>query len=141
MTLEQFYRYQEESFDSFCKTIIRNESASIQKKMNVISENEVPFSCVPDEALNALFTVDIYSTYCQSFSVGDYTVRVHDPLLGKMLQHISPHRRDVILMAYFLGFNDAEIGRQMHIDRKTAGYRRTEALRKLKELLEEQNYV
>lgn len=39
MTLVQFYRYQEESFDSFCKAIIRNESANLHKEMNAIFEN------------------------------------------------------------------------------------------------------
>lgn len=58
------------------------------------------------------------------------------PALGEVLQYIAPPRRDVILLCYFLELSDAEIGRLLHINRKTVSYRRESALRKLKELLE-----
>lgn len=137
MTLEQFYRYQEESFDAFCKKAIRNESAAAHMKLNKRAEKETTFSDLSDTELNSLYTLDVYRPYCKTFPVCGYMVRVYDATLGELLQHISPQRRDVILMGYFLGFNDYQISKLLHIDHKTVDYRRTEALRRLRELLED----
>ncbi len=136
MTLERFYRYQEESFDAYCKKVIRNESATVHAKLKDRAEKEITFSNLSDHELKSLYTLDIYHPYCKTFPVRGYTVRVYSPTLGEILQYISPQRRDVILMSYFLGFNDCQIGKLLHIDHKTVDYRRTEGLRRLKELLE-----
>lgn len=137
MTLEQFQKYQKESFDAFCKSVIRNESAKAHAKLNYRAEIESTFSDLSDAELNLFHTFDDYHPYCKTFPVREYTVHVYDPTLGEILQHLSPQRRDVLLMGYFLGFNDNQISKLLHIDHKTVDYRRTEGLRRLKELLED----
>ena len=135
MTLEQFYRYQEESFDAFCKKVIRNAASSAHRKLDEKAEKEASLSDLSESELNLLHTFDVYQTYCKTFPVRGYLVQVYDPDLGEVLQHLSPQRRDVLLLGYFLGFNDYQIGRALHIDHKTVDYRRTEGLRRLRELL------
>lgn len=137
MTLEQFQRYQEETFDSFCKAIIRNESANAHNEIIKRAEKEVSFSCLSSDDLQSIKTVDDYRPYCKKYYVRGNVVCVNDPALGEILQHISPQRREIILLCYFLGFSDSEIGRLLHIDHKTVDYRRKAALRRLRELLEE----
>lgn len=137
MTLEQFHRYHEESFDAFCKRVIRNESAKAHTKLNDRAEMESTFSDLSDTELNLFHTFDVYHPYRKTFPVRGYTVHVYDPTLGEILQHLSPQRRDVLLMGYFLGFNDNQISKLLHIDHKTVDYRRTEGLQRLKELLED----
>lgn len=92
---------------------------------------------ISDAELNLLHTVDVYQTYCKTFPVRGYLIQVYDPDLGEVLQRLSPQRRDVLLLGYFLGFNDYQIGRVLHIDHKTVDYRRTEGLRRLRELLKD----
>lgn len=137
MTLEQFQKYQERSFDSFCKTSIHNESANAHNEISARAEKEISFSCLPDSDLQAYSTIDTYRPYRKTFYVRGYIVHVYDPALGETLQHISPQRREVILLCYFLGFSDSEIGHLLHIDHRTVDYRRSTALRRLKELLED----
>lgn len=137
MTLEQFYRYQEESFDAFCKKVIRNAASSVHRKLDEKADREPSLSDISEAELNHLHTVDVYQTYCKTFPVHGYLVQVFDPDLGEVLQRLSPQRRDVLLLGYFLGFNDYQIGRVLHIDHKTVDYRRTEGLRRLRELLED----
>lgn len=136
MTLEQFKRYQEETFDSFCRAIIRNESANAHNEITSRAEKEVSFSCLSPNELRSVKTVDDYRPYCKKYNVRGNIVCIYDPALGEILQYILPERREIILLCYFLGFSDSEIGRLLHIDHKTVDYRRTAALRRLRELLE-----
>ena len=136
MTLEQFQRYQEETFDAFCKAVIRNESANAHNEINIRAEKEINFSSLSPSELQSFQIEDIYHTYCKKYHVWGNVVCVYDPTLGEILQHIAPQRRDIILLYYFLGFSDSEISQLLHIDRKTVDYRRKAALKRLRELLE-----
>lgn len=141
MTLEQFHRYQEESFDAFCKKVVRNAAFSAHRKLDEKAEKEANLSDLTETELSLLQSFDVYRPYCKTFPVREYRVRVYDPTLGEILQHLSPQRRDVLLMGYFLGFNDSQISKMLHIDHKTVDYRRSEALRRLRELLEDMEDV
>lgn len=136
MTKEQFYTYQQQTFDSFSKKVVRNKSVDILREYKRRLEKEVSLQDIPLTELCSLSAVDTYHPYCKTYYVRGNTIRIYDPALGEVLQYIAPPRRDVILLCYFLELSDAEIGRLLHINRKTVSYRRESALRKLKELLE-----
>ena len=136
MTLEQFQRYQEETFDAFCKAVIRNESANAHSEMDMRAEKEINFSSLSPSELQSIQTEDIYHTYCKQYQVRGNVVCVYDPTLGELLQRISSQRREIILLCYFLGFSDSEIGQLLHINRRTVNNRRKAALQRLRELLE-----
>lgn len=42
MTLQDFYTLQEETFDSFCKTLIRNKSINAHKEYAFRTQTEKP---------------------------------------------------------------------------------------------------
>ena len=136
MTLEQFQQYQEETFDSFCKAIIRNESANAHKEVAIRAKREVSFSSLSPNDLQAFKTEDVYRPYCKKYHVRGNIVCIYDPTLGEILQYISPQRREIILLSFYFGFSDSQIGCLLHIDHKTVDYRRKAALRRLRELLE-----
>lgn len=136
MTFEQFQRYQEETFDAFCKAVIRNESANAHNEMDMRAEKEINISSLSPSELQSFQTEDIYRTYCKQYHVRGNVVRVYDPILGELLQRISSQRREIILLCYFLGFSDSEIGQMLHINRRTVNNRRKAALQRLRELLE-----
>ena len=92
----------------------------------------------PSDISKQASVIDNYHLYSRNYKVRNYVVRVRDPLIGEVLQHLTPQRRDVILLYYYLDLNDAEIGKLLHIDNKTARYRRQTALKWLKRLLEDQ---
>ena len=137
MTLEEFKQYQEQSFDSFCKTLIRNESINAFQELKTRSAEEVAMSMVPYGDLAKLRTEDTYKTYERIFDVRGKKVKVNDWALGQALQRLNPQRRDVILLYYFLEHTDPEISELLDLSTGTINYRRTKALQRLKELLEE----
>lgn len=139
MTREQFYTYQEQTFDAFTKKVIRNKSIDIHREYSRQAKREISLSELPIDEINVQATVsDVYRPYSKDYLVKNHIVRVYDPLVSDLLQNLTPQRREVILLYYFLDLNDAEIGRLLQIDNTTVKYRRMTSLKILKEMLEEQ---
>lgn len=137
MSPEQFRKYQEESFDSFCKTVIRHEAINAHKRLAALAEKEIPLSTLSPVEISKLCYEDNYRTYSRTYYVKDMPIKVYDPLFGEVLQYLSPQRRDVILLFYFLQYNDSDIARFLRISRSAVIGRKSSALKRLKELLED----
>lgn len=54
MTLQQFYAYKGQSFDAFCKAVIRNESMDQKRLLAKRASQEVNISALTNEALAKL---------------------------------------------------------------------------------------
>ena len=67
-------------------------------------------------------------------------MQITDWALGQALRSLTPQRRDVILLAYFLEQSDSEIGKLLNMSSRTVCYRRTVALERLKQMLEALEY-
>lgn len=141
MTRAQFYTYQEQTFDTFTKTVIKNKSIDIIREYARQTAREIPLSDIsPSDLYNQANITDTYRPYSRAYSVQNCIVQVYDPVIGELLQHLTPQRREVILLYYFLDLNDTEIGRLLQIDNTTVKYRRNTALKRLKEMMEELKY-
>lgn len=137
MTEQEFRTYQEQSFDAFCKAVIRNESINAHKQLSARVEKEVQISALSSTEIGKLFSEDVYKPYQKTFYVKNTPISVYDQELAESLQRLTPQRRNVILLFYFLGYNEAEISRLLHIAKPTVTDRRVSALHKLRELLED----
>lgn len=137
MTLEAFRTYQEETFDSFCKTVIRNTAKSERLRIARRAKHEIQMSAVSFEDLGDISCEDTYFPYCKTYYVLGKAVNVYDPDIGESLQYIIPQWRDVILLFYFLGHSDKQIAQMLKLNIHTVTYRRRAALKDLKRRLEE----
>lgn len=137
MTLEQFYTYQEQTFDSFCKTVIRNESIDAFREMAHRREHEIEFSALSPKELASLQAEDILDSYKKSFRVHGYMVEVCDRALGEILDYIPSAQRDIVLLSYFLDYSDYEISKLLNMNKNTVQYRRNATLRRLRQLMED----
>ena len=136
MTIEQYHEYLEKSFDAFCKAVIRNEAINLHRQIAVRVEKEQPLSTLSHSELARFCYDDTYHLYKKVYYVQETPVVVYDQTLGEVLQFLSPWRRDVILLKYFLDYSDTDIAKLLHISSPTVSRRMTSALKKLKELLE-----
>ena len=135
MTQEQFRNYQEQSFDAFCKKVIRNEAINIHKRLAALAEKEISLSSLSHGELSALCYEDTYRPYQRTYYVQDRPIHVYDQTLGEVLQFLTPQRRNVILLCFFLDYSDADIAKLLRISSPTVSVRKALALKKLKELL------
>ena len=137
MTLEQFYTYQEQTFDSFCKAVIRNESIDAFRELAHRREHEIQFSALSPNELASMQAENLLDSYKKSFHVRGYVVEVCDRSLGETLEYIPSAQRDIVLLSYFLDYSDYEISKLLNMNKNTVQYRRKATLRRLRQLMED----
>lgn len=85
-----------------------------------------------------IISVDEYPSDYHSFVVLGYDVAIKDSLISAALQSLPAHKRDVVLLSYFLDMPDTEIARRMQLVNSTIHYHRTSSLKLLKQFIEKE---
>ena len=123
-------------FDSFCKKVLREESRDYERQLAHSLEHEITFSDLSEAILSQIGVMDEYPSDHTYFDVLDYRVAVRNNQLAKALAALPSKKRDVVLLAFFLDMNDAEIAERFNVVRTTIQRRRTSSLAELKSRLE-----
>jgi RNA polymerase sigma factor (sigma-70 family) len=129
-----------QTFDSFCKSVLKNTAHEQYRKQQRKKEQEVMFSELSDSELAALATFDAYGTTETVFDVGGDEIVVSDGDIADALKELPQEKREIVLLSYFTGMTDREIAERMDILRRTVTNRRTSSLRELKRIMEENGY-
>ena len=124
------------AFDSFCKRILKNEIRDCYDEIKRQWNKEASFSELSARELNQLSTTDSYFTAEQTFNVLGHDIVVNSMDIAEALRSLPQHKRDIILLSYFLELSDLEIGEKLDLMRATVQYRRTSTLRELRNCLE-----
>lgn len=123
-------------FDCYCKRILKNEAINIQKHNQYMNSKQVSFTELTPEQLAQICTYDEYSSDYSRFKVLEYDIAVKDELLAEALQELPERKRDIILLSYFLDYNDIEIAELLNLVRRTVNDQRNKALKDLKNRME-----
>lgn len=123
-------------FDCYCKRILKNEAINIQKHNQYMNSRQVSFSELTPEQLAQICTCDEYSSDYSRVKVLEYDIAVKDELLAEALQELPERKRDIILLSYFLDYNDVEIAELLNLVRRTVNDQRNKALKDLKNRME-----
>lgn len=136
MTQQDFFTFQERTFDVFCKNTIKNLSAyalrtyyNAQKRRQSLADNM-------NQEISSTSVEDVYHTYGRTYTVRGITMVVRDEVMGECLQFIPPDKRSVLLLSYFGECSDTEIAKILGISNATVFYRKKNALRRLRKLME-----
>ena len=124
------------TFDSFCKKTLKLNAREYYRRLTRRREREVSISELSTQDLARLSVVDTYFKDAFRFNVLGHDIAISDEQLAEALNELPADRRDIILLAFFLGMNDREIEEQLDLVRRTVAYRRTKTLQELKNLLE-----
>lgn len=141
MKQDELELYHECSFDAFCKKAIRNLAVDAKriywKKTTVTSDEDLLASYV-----KSLMTEDTYAlnNYEKIYYVNGLKVVVTNETVGEALKFIMPNKRAVLLLSFFMDYRDSEIARTLRITNSTVAYRKKQALKQLKVLLEGKKY-
>lgn len=123
-------------FDSFCKTILKNEMIDYERARSYRLKHEVSFSELTEGELEQLKTDDEYIVESQMFRVLDYDIEVKDELIGEALKYLPEKKRNVILLSFFMDMSDTEIAKHMNLVRSTIYHHRVSSLQALKKIME-----
>ena len=114
-------------FDAYCKKVLRNEITSIRKRNTNIKYNEEPLT----DSTEGKYSQTHFDEQDVYFLFG-MEILISDQKLSAAIDQLSEIRRKIILLYYFAGFNDAEIGKILNMSTSGIWYQRKKAVEQLK---------
>ena len=125
----------QQTFDSFCKKILKYAARDYYAEVKRLLRREVPFSVLSAQALAALYAMDEYFVDVFMFTLLGESIGISDSRLAEALCGLAADRRDIVLMSYFFDMSDKDIAERMNVVRRTVAYRRARALLELKRMI------
>lgn len=120
------------SIDS-TKGIVRNYRKELKRRRN----KEISYCELPEIVVEKLAVWDEYESDYTAFDVCGIEVRVLDDDLAEAIKYLSEKDREILLMYFFLGMSDTEIGDRLKINRSTSFRSRKNSLEEIKKKLKE----
>lgn len=136
MAQQDFFTFHERTFDVFCKNTIKNLSAYALRTYFNAQKRQQSLDNYMIQEMSSTVIEDVYHTYGRTFMVRGKSLVVRDEIMGECLQFIPPDKRAVLLLSYFGEYSDTEIARILGISNATVIYRKKDALRRLRKLME-----
>lgn len=136
MNNEQYREHIERTFNAFCKIVLYHSALGVYKKIRRKQQFEVSLDYLREFDFESVTTTDEYFMKCYvptTFTVRGKTVIVESEQLAAALSRLPEKRREVLLLWYYLGYSDEEIGKMCGISRSAVFRRRKIALRLLRQ--------
>ena len=127
-------------FDSFCKTVIRNEARNIKKQYARLRERQVSLTELPESALTSFQAKNTSIENSEVFLALGMELLVENLDVAEAIHQLSEPKRKIILLYYFAGFNDREIGEVIGMSVGGVWYQRRKAEEELRKYSEEKSY-
>ena len=125
------------AFQSFCKRVLHNEACNAHDEIRRRRAKEVSCSDLALHEERQLYTVDKY--FQDEEAEPRYQMagkEITPKLLLEAIRTLPEEKRTAILLYYFEGMTDVEIGKMFNTSRSTIQYRRTSSFELLKKYLE-----
>ena len=120
--------------------MLKNEARNIQRDYARLRDREKSLDDLNASELEQTATVDKYFMDEHVFEVLGLPVVVTGNLLAEALAQLPADKRDVILLSYFLGMSDREIGERLNAARQTVSRHRLNTLKELREYLMKEGF-
>ena len=125
----------EKQFMSYCRKILKCEKIDYYRERKYRAEQEVHLEMLGDcETEMLMQTFDTYRI--DSFEIMGHDIGIDNECLDNALRKLSEKHRRIILMYYFIGLNDVEIGKIFRRSRSTICAQRHDAMKRLRKLME-----
>ena len=124
-------------FNAYCKRALRNELIDACRERKRRQLREVIFSDLTPQEERQLYTVDKY--FQDEEAEPRYQMagkEITPKLLLEAIRTLPEEKRKAIMLYYFEGMTDVEIGKLFNTSRSTIQYRRTSSFELLKKYLE-----
>ena len=122
-------------FCKFCVRVLKHEAEFARQRKREKSLDEL----TNDEIISPS-AYDEYFADEHIFKVLDKEIVVNDAVLADVISKLPQAKRDVILLSFFAGMTDKEIGRELGAIQQTISKRRLSSLLQLRKLLDEEGF-
>lgn len=132
----------EHQFDRFCKLILVCEMKDYKKMIVRKMAKEILFSELVQvygydlgkrKEIGQEEIVDICSVRVMGFDID-----IKNMLIGEAILSLTEKGRNIVLMSFFLGMTDKEIGNILNLGQSTINYHKNSNLKKMRKFMEEQ---
>lgn len=127
------------AFNRFCKQTLKNEAINAHDHTKRRQAKEIALSSLTPEEENRLYVYDTYfadDPAEQSFFVGNREITAKQ--LADAIHSLPEEKKNAVLLHYFYGMSDTEIGKLFNVPRGTIQSRRKSSFELLKRYLEGQ---
>lgn len=127
----------EHQFDSFCKTVLRNQARDIYDANKRINDRCISLDLLSPEEI---FQLSIYDEHDSDFiciNLYGYNIKIGDILVAQAIENLSKRKQDIILLSFFLNMSNTDIASLMCLAESTVHYHKTNALKEMKNFMEE----
>lgn len=124
-------------FDCKLKRVVKGIVRNYRKELKRRRNREISFCELPEIVVEKLAVWDEYESDYTAFDVCGIEIRVLDDELADALKSLSERERAIILMYFFLGMSDTEIGEKLNINRTTSFRSRKNSLEEIRKKLKE----
>lgn len=135
-----YERRVQNQFGAFCVKVLKNEARHIHRENKQCLVHEKSINELSNAELSELTVYDNYFENEHIFNVDGKDVIVSGDILAQALNNLPADKRDIILLSYFLGMTDREIGERLNTLRQTISKRRAGTLKNLREYLEKEEF-
>lgn len=125
-------------FCKFCTRLLKNEVCNISREQNRIQKYETELSEI--ENTSQICVYDSYFKDKHIFEICGIKVSISDNYIADAVCKLPEDKRDIILLSYFAGLSDVEIGRRFNKIPQTIFSRRKRSLRLLQKILEKGDF-
>lgn len=132
---EEYKEHIEYTFAAFCKVVLRNAAMTAYRDFGRKQKREVSFDYLMSETP---FEPSIMDNYIEKqdkptiFVVRGKEITITNERLAGALFRLLEQRRTVLLMYFFLGYTDTQIGKVYGRSRSTVNYWKLAALKQLR---------
>lgn len=137
---KQYAQRVQNQFGGFCVRVLKNESANIDREFNLKRTHEKSIEELSGAELLQLSKGDNYFKNERTFTVLGEKILINDEVLAEAIKQLDEEKRSIILLSYFAGMSDREIGEKTNTIRQTISKRRKNSLKALKKTLLKEGY-
>lgn len=124
-------------FDCKLKRVVKGIVRNYRKELKRHRNKEISYCELPEIVVEKMAVWDEYESDYTAFDVCGIEIRVFDDDLADAIKNLSEKDRAILLMYFFLGMSDTEIGYKLKINRTTSFRSRKNSLEEIRKMLKE----
>lgn len=120
-------------FGAFCTRVLKNEARKVHNEYAQQRKREVSLDGLTQEQIKQLSSEDKYFYDQHTFNVLDKEIVVVGNFLAEAIRQLPQEKRNIILLSYFAGLTDKEIGKLLNSYQQSICRRRATSLKLLRD--------
>ena len=119
-------------FDTFCKTVLRNEARTYLRDLCRRRKRETEFSALSQYEMDKLCTLDEYPSDSVVFTAFGCDLHIRDELMADAFASVPEQEQSILILYCVLELTDGEIGSIAGMSRSAVQRHRTKTLNELR---------